>query len=110
MASTALSTIVTQVEHQLHANGRSTGRDVIYAFNLIGEGGGKFYVAIKGGYGSLHLGSPPVADCWITMATADGLAIVQGRMNAMAAVFTRRIRIDGDLAVAARLGELLRPR
>lgn len=110
MATTALSTVVAQVEHQLHHNGRSPGQDCIYAFNLIGEGGGKFYVTINSGYGTVSMGTPERADCWISMETADGLAIVQGRMNAVAAVLTRRIKVEGDLTVAARLGQLLRPR
>ena len=96
------------VDYRLRT-GTSAGRDCTFAFALRGEGGGAFYVTLRAGKGTLNTGSPERADCWISMNASDGVAIVTGRMSPMGAFLSRRIRIDGDMRLVGRLGELLKP-
>jgi putative sterol carrier protein len=68
-----------------------------------------------GPIGKLHIDGPAArvsnddrpADAVITVSMEDFVALVQNRLNPMQAVLTRKVKIDGDMGVAMKLGDLL---
>lgn len=84
--------------------------DCVYAFSLTGPGGGDFHLRVAHGLGTVARGLPAASDCHVSLGADDALRLVRGRLNPVTAYFSGRIRVQGDLGAAARLGQLLRPR
>lgn len=86
-----------------------TGPPACYLFVITGDGGGTFHLIVDRGYARVVIGHPrqPV-DCTIEMSGRDATALVSGRLNAVMAYMTGKVKIRGDMTAAGRLGELLR--
>jgi putative sterol carrier protein len=78
--------------------------DAVYKFVLEGEGGGTWIAnfkenpAIEAGDGD--------ADCTITMAASDYVAMVDGTANPQQLFFTGKLKVDGDIGLATKLGDI----
>ena len=46
------------------------------------------------------------ADCTITMAASDYVAMVEGRANPQQLFFTGKLTVDGDMMLATKLGDI----
>lgn len=86
---------------------RHTG--AIYAFDVAGADGGRFYIDLKNGSGSVGSGDPPGAkpDVVVSMSDTDCAAVFSGKLSTMSAFLTGRIKIKGNMALAMRLEKLL---
>lgn len=78
-----------------------------YQFELTGEGGGTYHASFDNGAHQLGEGALPTPGCTITMAAADFLAMVQGKLNPMAAFMAGKLKVKGDMGMAMKLQQLL---
>jgi len=82
--------------------------DAVLQFNVTGEGGGKWTAAITGGALSITEGQASNASMTMTCASQDMLAIVNGELSAVSAFMQGRVKIDGNMALAMKLQNLLK--
>merc|ERR1712146_308639 len=72
---------------------------------VISDGGadGKFTLDLKNGSGSAAKGEDPKADCTITMADADMVAMAEGKLDGMQAFMGGKLKIKGNMMLAQKL-------
>jgi putative sterol carrier protein len=86
---------------------KTAGINAIYQFNVTGAGGGEWYVNTKTSPVEIAQGTAPDANCIVTLADEDLVAIVSGTLNAQMAFMTGKVRIGGDMGLAMKLGKIL---
>ncbi|MBI3301885.1 MAG: SCP2 sterol-binding domain-containing protein [Deltaproteobacteria bacterium] len=77
---------------------------VVYQFNLSGEGGGQFIVAIKNGVCTVEEGVAPSPDATISATAADYMNIVTGAYPFGLAYMNGRLKVEGNLRLVLRMG------
>jgi len=75
----------------------AAGVDVVFQFHITGPGGGDWQVAVKDGQCTVSEGVHPSPTTTLTMSNADFIDYVGGRLPAMQAYTTGRLKIGGDL-------------
>lgn len=83
--------------------------NVVYQFNLSGEGGGQFAVAIKQGTCTVEEGMTSTPDVTVSAAAADYINIVMGSYPFGLAFINGRLKVDGDLRLLIRMGKYFAP-
>lgn len=73
------------------------GVDVVFQFSISGEGGGDWMVAVKDGTCKVDAGVHVKPNTTIKMAGTDFLTMMSGKMTAMQAYTSGKIKIEGDL-------------
>jgi len=73
------------------------GVNVIFQYNISGEGGGDWYCAIKDGGCTIEAGSHGSPSCTLKMAAGDFLAMMNGTLPAMQAYTSGKLTIAGDI-------------
>jgi putative sterol carrier protein len=73
------------------------GVDVIFQFSIGGDGGGDWAVTVKDGSCKIETGVHGKPTTTIKMAGADFLAMMSGKLSAMKAYTSGKIKIEGDL-------------
>ncbi|CAE7611682.1 HSD17B4 [Symbiodinium sp. CCMP2592] len=76
---------------------------------VISDGGdaGKFVLDLKNGSGSAKAGEEGSADCTITMADADFMAMAEGKLDGMQAFMGGKLKIKGNMMLAQKLQSIL---
>jgi putative sterol carrier protein len=77
-----------------------------YKFEVTGDGGGTWLVNLKEGNGTVSAGDGE-ADCHITVDSADFLAIINGELNGQMAFMSGKLKVQGDMMLAMKLGSIL---
>ena len=77
-----------------------------YKFEVTGDGGGTWLVDLSEGGGSVSAGDGE-ADCHITVDSADFLAIINGELNGQMAFMSGKLKVQGDMMLAMKLGSIL---
>ncbi|EOD27534.1 non-specific lipid transfer protein [Emiliania huxleyi CCMP1516] len=72
---------------------------------VVSDGGpnGKFILDLKNGNGAATYGEDPHADCTLTMAAADWVALADGRLKLMSALMHGKLKIKGNQMLALKL-------
>ena len=83
--------------------------DVVYQFNLSGDGGGQFAVAIKHGGCTVQEGVAENPDVTISASAADYMEIVTGAYPFGLAFINGRLKVEGDLRLVIRMGKYFAP-
>jgi putative sterol carrier protein len=78
-----------------------------YQFELTGEGGGVYHADFDNGAYDIGEGPASNPGCTVTMAAADFLAMVEGRLNPTAAFMSGKLKIKGDMGLAMKLQSLI---
>ena len=78
-----------------------------FQFVLTGDGGGAWVLSVAGGLAELQEGRAERPDVTVELSEADFQEMVAGRLGAVSAFVSGRLRIRGDLALAMRLQPLL---
>ena len=78
------------------------GLNAVYQFDLSGEGGGKWYIAINNGTCDIKEGAHPAPNITISMAAQDYLDMATGKLNPQMAFMSGKLRISGDMGLALR--------
>jgi NAD(P)-dependent dehydrogenase (short-subunit alcohol dehydrogenase family)/acyl dehydratase/putative sterol carrier protein len=75
----------------------AAGLDVVFQFSISGPGGGEWSCAIKDGACRIAAGRHAKPACTLTMADADFVALMSGKLKAMAAYTGGKLKIEGDV-------------
>jgi len=86
----------------------AAGVDVVFQFNISGEGGGDWYSVIKDGACRIEAGCHDKPVCTIKMGAADFLAMMGGRLPAMQAFTSGQLQIEGDVMKSQLLEKLFK--
>jgi len=87
----------------------SKDANVVYQFNLSGEGGGQFAVAIKGGTCTVNEGVVETPDVTVSALASDYMEIISGAYPFGLAFINGRLRVEGDLRLVLRMGKFFAP-
>ncbi|KAM9687348.1 sterol carrier protein 2 isoform 1-T1 [Trichechus inunguis] len=103
--------VFKEIEKKLEEEGEEFVKKIggIFAFKVKDGPGGKeatWVVDVKNGKGSVHPNSDKKADCTITMADSDLLALMTGKMNPQSAFFQGKLKITGNMGMAMKLQNL----
>jgi putative sterol carrier protein len=82
------------------------GLNAVYQFDLSGEGGGKWQVAINNDACEVKEGAHPSPNTTISMAAQDYLDMINGKLNPQMAFMSGKLRISGDMGLAVRIQSL----
>jgi len=86
---------------------RLGGENVSIEMELVGEGGGVMSADLRGGVITVRRGAAARPDCVITMTTGDFERLINGTLSPMQALFSGRVRVQGDISVLNRLQDVL---
>jgi hypothetical protein len=81
--------------------------NAVYQFNISGAGGGSWSVDCTAPGGAVAEGTSAVARCTVAMTDGDFLAVVNGKLNPQMAFMTGKLKIQGDMALAMKLQQIL---
>ncbi|XP_012970386.1 sterol carrier protein 2 isoform X3 [Mesocricetus auratus] len=103
--------VFKEIEKKLEEEGEQFVKKIggIFAFKVKDGPGGKeatWVVDVKNGKGSVLPNSDKEADCTITMADSDLLALMTGKMNPQSAFFQGKLKIAGNMGLAMKLQSL----
>ncbi|XP_057639874.1 sterol carrier protein 2 [Chionomys nivalis] len=103
--------VFKEIEKKLEEEGEQFVKKIggIFAFKVKDGPGGKeatWVVDVKNGRGSVLPNSDKKADCTITMADSDLLAMMTGKMNPQSAFFQGKLKIAGNMGLAMKLQNL----
>ncbi len=71
--------------------------NVVFQFRITGPGGGQWHVSIKDRACEAHEGTHEKPTTTIIMGDEDFLSMVQGKLKAMVAYTSGKLKIEGDL-------------
>ena len=75
----------------------AAGVDVVFQYKLSGEGGGEWFTAIADQTCTVGDGIHDKPTTTILMDAGDFVSLIQGKLDAMAAFTTGKLKIEGDL-------------
>jgi len=84
----------------------AAGIDVAFQFNISGAGGGDWQCVIRDSTCAIEAGVHPKPACTLKMADADFLAMMEGRLPAMQAFTSGKLKIEGDIMKSQLLEKL----
>ena len=79
----------------------------IYQFDITGDGGGQWIVDLKQAGGAVSSGTHDAPGVTVTMASADFIALVAGKLNGQMAFMQGKLKIKGDMSLALKLQQIL---
>jgi len=88
----------------------SLGKEInaTYLFNITGETGGTWTIALNSNAQEVKVGSIENPQCTITISDKDFVNLVEGTLNPQMAFMTGRLKVKGDLGLALKLGKILK--
>ncbi|HEV8662431.1 MAG TPA: SCP2 sterol-binding domain-containing protein [Candidatus Methylomirabilis sp.] len=86
--------------------GAAAGVEGVVQFDLTGEGGATYFLAIQGGACTVGEGRHPGPNVVLTLSAADCVAVITGAVKARALFDTGRLQIAGNLFLALLLRDL----
>jgi putative sterol carrier protein len=99
--------IFKEMPNQLDANA-AKGVNATIQFNLSGDNGGQWYVAIKDGKAEVSEGTAPSANMTMTMAAQDYVDMTMGKLNGQMAFMSGKLKISGDMGLAMKMQTLFK--
>jgi putative sterol carrier protein len=88
-------------------NGASAqGLDAVFQFEISGDGGGNWSVAINDGTCVIDEGTHDAPTTTLTMSGETWLGMVNGDLNGMQAFMSGQLKVSGDIMLAQRIPEL----
>jgi putative sterol carrier protein len=85
---------------------KAAGVDAVVQYSLTGEGGGDFYLTIKNGTLEMAQGKAASPKLTLTIAKQDFLDMTSGKLNAMAAFSSGKLKLGGDMMFAMKLAPM----
>ncbi|KAM9129832.1 sterol carrier protein 2 [Pangshura tecta] len=103
--------VFKEIEKKLEEEGEHFVKKIggIFAFKVKDGPDGKeatWIVDVKNGKGSVDINSDKKADCTITMADSDLLALMTGKINPQTAFFQGKLKVSGNMGMAMKLQNL----
>ena len=79
-------------------------------WNITGEQAGKWAFKIVNGQGELIPGGVDKPDVTFTVSDKDWLSIIEGKLDAMQAFMSGKLKVSGDMMLAMRVQNLFQVR
>ena len=76
---------------------KSVGVDIVFQFRITGQGGGHWFVVVRDGVCQAFEGSHEKPTTTIIMADMDFLSLMGGKLNAIKAYTSGKLKVEGDL-------------
>ena len=86
--------------------GAAKGLKAVYQFDLTGDNGGKYNMAIDDGALTVGDGAHASPSITITMAASDYLDMANGKLNPQMAFMSGKLKIAGDMGLAMKMQQL----
>jgi putative sterol carrier protein len=103
----SVSAIFEKMPRAFRADAAS-GVDAAFQFSISGEGGGEWYAEIREGACRVDAGAYSNPTCTIRMDAADFLDMMSGKLPAMQAFTSGKLKISGDIMKAQLIGKLFK--
>ncbi|MCP4755034.1 MAG: SCP2 sterol-binding domain-containing protein [Proteobacteria bacterium] len=84
----------------------AAGVDIVFQFNISGEGGGDWYVTIKDQKCEVTQGQADSATTTMKISGEDYVKLLSKELNPMVAFSSGRLKVEGDMMKAQLLGQL----
>lgn len=78
-----------------------------FEFQLTGDGGGTYTFAVNGKELNVSQGAASNPSLTVTVSKNDLIALTTGKLGAMQAFMTGKIKVKGDMGLAMKLQSLL---
>ncbi len=75
----------------------AAGVDVVFQYQITGEGGGDWFCAVKDGSCRVESGTHQKPTCSLKMGVGDFLDFMNGKLPAMQAYTSGKLKIEGDI-------------
>lgn len=100
---TSVADIISKMETKFNA-AAAAGLDLVFQFNI--EDGENFNVAIKDGTCAVAQGDAGSPNVTLIMDTDTLVGVMTGETDGMQAFMAGKLRAEGDMMLALKLGEL----
>jgi NAD(P)-dependent dehydrogenase (short-subunit alcohol dehydrogenase family)/putative sterol carrier protein/acyl dehydratase len=87
---------------------KAEGVDSIFQYKISGDGGGEWHMIIKDNTCVVNKGLAEKPTTTILMSADDFVALIEGRLNAMAAYTEGKLKIEGDIMASQLIGKLFK--
>lgn len=85
---------------------KAAGIDAVIQYTLTGEDGGDFFATIKESKLEITKGMASSPKLTLTMTMQDFLDMASGKLPAMTAFTSGKLKLGGDMMLAMKLGQL----
>jgi putative sterol carrier protein len=99
--------IFSAMPQQFNADA-AKGMNSVIQFNLTGDGGGQYHVAIKDGGCAVNEGAHASPNMTMTMAASDYVDMISGKLNGQMAFMIGKLKIAGDMSLAMKMQTLFK--
>lgn len=103
----AVQDIFSQMADRLNVD-VAKGMDSVIQYDITGDGGAKYYAAIKDGACTVSEGTHDSPTMTLSMADEDFVNMIQGKLDGMSAFMSGKLKITGDMGLAMKLQTLFR--
>jgi len=86
----------------------AAGVNVVFQYTISGDNGGDWFSIIKDGNCQIEAGSHPKPSCTLKMDESDFLDLMNGKLPAMQAYTSGRLKIEGDIMKSQLIEKLFR--
>lgn len=99
----SVSEIIQDMQTKFNADA-AAGLDLVFQFNI--DDGENHYLIVKDGACAVHAGEANQPNVIISMDTATLAAVMSGETDGMQAFMAGKLRAEGEMMLALKLGEL----
>lgn len=101
--------VFNKISGALAANpGAAESINAVFQFNVTGDNGGTWVIDARPGSAGVSEGASADAQCQITIADSDWVALTSGKANPMNMFMMGKIKLSGDMGLAMKLQGLLK--
>jgi putative sterol carrier protein len=76
---------------------KAAGVNVVFQYTIAGEGGGEWFAEIREGTCKVEAGKHATPTCTLAIAAGDFLDLMNGKLPAMQAYTSGKLKIGGDI-------------
>ena len=105
MALTDVKEVFDKMGEVFNANA-AQGLDVVFQYEITGDGGGNWNVVVKDGACQVNEGTHDAPSVTLTMSAETWLGIVNKQTNGMQAFMSGQLKATGDIMLAQRVEQL----
>jgi putative sterol carrier protein len=104
---TSVKTVFEKMPAAFRAE-KASGVNVVFQYAISGEEGGEWFAEIKEGACRVEAGKHASPTCTLAIASADFLDLMNGKLPAMQAYTSGKLKIGGDIMKSQLIGKLFK--